>query len=50
MRYIVWISLIERSTNTIGKAELLLFREQVIVFISVLEIELEELVIVEFKL
>jgi hypothetical protein len=46
----VWVLLIERSTSIIGKAGLLLFRGQVVVFISVLEIELEELVIVKSKL
>jgi hypothetical protein len=50
MRHMVWVLLIERFTSTIGKAGLLLFREQVIVFISVLGIELEESVIVEFRL
>ena len=46
----VWVLLIERSTSTIGKAGLLLFRRQVVVFISVSGIELEELVIVKFRL
>jgi hypothetical protein len=46
----VWVLLIKRSTSTIDKAGLLLFREQVIVSILVLGIELEELVIVKSRL
>jgi hypothetical protein len=46
----VWVLLIERSTSTIGKAGLPLFREQVVVSISVLGIELEKSVIIESRL
>jgi hypothetical protein len=46
----VWVLLIKRSTSTISKAGLLLPWRQVIVSILVLEIKLEKLVIVKFKL
>jgi hypothetical protein len=46
----VWVLLIERSTSTIDKTGLLLFRGQVVVFISVLGTELEKLVIVKSRL
>jgi hypothetical protein len=46
----VWVLLIERSISTIGKAGLLLPQRQVVVSISVLEIELEESVIIESRL
>jgi hypothetical protein len=49
MRHMVWVLLIERSTGTIGKAGLLLFRGRVIVSILASGIELEELVIVKFR-
>jgi hypothetical protein len=46
----IWVLLIERSTSTIGKAGLLLFREQVVISILVLGIKLEKLVIIESRL
>jgi hypothetical protein len=49
MRHTVWVLLIERSTSTIGKAGLLLFRGQVILSILVLGIKLEKLVIVKSR-
>ena len=40
----------ERSTSTIDKAGLLLLRRQVIISILILEIKLEKLVIIKFRL